>query len=436
MFRNLACVFVGPNEFLSYNNRVAGLFSDFRATANAAIDREEGRKLTDKEIEKLLHYVEVMDQEVEDRPPTAEENRLIDEIQQLYPEVRYIVKSLYVTAARGRKRQRKKETKKEQERVRKQDREDYERGDEEAERAQEEKRQRITDKAKKQAQRPEFQKKKKVSDREKQIRREEVEKKRAAREGQEGYEDPDKFGPKKMEPEERGEIYKQLKEADKGEKEYEGWKGMLMNVFDFISNPELSKTQRLALRRNKKRVLRDLRKNYRAFEKIEKQLNENAGLVEYLNQNLEKGILNPGTMAAFTELLKRDPEIIKALDIPDTPEDMDFFDRKEVIRKAIKKHDDAAIVVDLDLWDGRVADLGSMGEDSDKIAENLKEQFEDERIDTKNIEVFVDEDTTKEGERVVTVTGPMVEISRLKAAYKIKLSEMHNKSFWEPKKAG
>jgi hypothetical protein len=438
MFNNLACVFISPHDFLSYNDKVAGLFSDYRMTANAAIHREEGRKLTDKEIERLLKAVERMGVSVEERPPSNDEEDLIKDIQVYHPEVKYIIKSFKVEAVRGRKRQRKKETKKERERVRRQDKKDWEEGtwddDEERSETREEKFQRMSDRAARQSKDT---KKKKVSDREKEIRREEVEKKRAKRSEQ--YEDPDKFGPEKMEPGERQDLYKELKQADKGEKEYEGWQGFLMNMFDFVKNPELSKTQRLALRRNKKRVLRDLRKNYRNFEKIEKQLNENAGLVEYLNQGLKKDMFDPSSMAAFTELIRRDPEIVKALDIPDIRKDEKFMVKQEKIERAIKQHGNAGLVMDLEFFKDQLSDLNeeiSLDTESGKISRALKKLFKDINVETKNIEILVDEDIDRMGERVVTIAGPVVPISQVKVDYDIKLNDLHNKNFWDAKRAG
>lgn len=452
MFDDMVCFFINPHDFLSYNDKVAGLFSDYRVTANAAIHREDGRKLTDQEIEQLLQVVERMGISIEERSPTDEEEDLLNDIQVYHPEVKYIIKSYKVEAekveaARGRKRQRKKETKKERERVRQRDKEDWEKGvwDDDEQSSQKKELTPTEEKARRQHQRQDDQrrnqrdKKVDVSDREKEMRREAVEKKRQERLEEEQYEDPDKFGKKKMEPEERQELYDQLKQADKGEEEYEGWKGLLMNVFDFFKNPELSKTQRLALRRNRKRVLRDLRKNYRNFEKIEKQLNENAGLVEYLNQGLKKNMFDPSSMAAFTELIRRDPEIVKALDIPDINEDEKFLAKKEKIEKVIKKHDYAGLVLDLEFFKSQLEDFDekiALDSSAEEISDSLKEAFKDTDIETKDIEILVDEDTSKMGERVVTIAGPIIPISKVKVDYDIGLNNLHNKTFWEVKKAG
>ena len=404
MFENLACVFVNPNNFLSYNDKVAGLFSDFRVTANAAIHREEGRKLTDQEIEKLLQAVELMGIEVEERSPTDEEEKLINDIQVYHPEVKYIIKSIRsskVEARRGRnvRRSYRQKEKKEEQRREEQSQRDR--------------------------------KPRKISDREKKIRKEKVDEQRKLREEKyyKEQDDPDKFGPIKREPEDRQELYDQLK--GKEDNEYDGWKGFLLNTFDFLKNPELSKSERLALRRGKKSIIRDLRRNYRAMEKIEKQLEENFGLIDFLDLSLSRGDLNPGTMAAFTELIRRDPELIESLDLPDINEDMEFIERREKLKQTLKDTSNAAIVIDLDKF-AKIADIEDMfTENSTELVEYLKDKFDEHRISTEKLEMLIDEEQEKRGKRIVSIVGPLYDVSLLKVEFDLKNKDMHNKDFWD-----
>ena len=99
MFKDMVCVFVGPNDFLSYNNTVAALCSDYRITGNAGVHLKDSRKLTDDEIEKLLLQVERLGEGIDERPPTEDENDIIHRIQTLHPEVRYIIQSFHKVEA-------------------------------------------------------------------------------------------------------------------------------------------------------------------------------------------------------------------------------------------------------------------------------------------------------------------------------------------------
>ena len=449
MFDDMVCVFINPHDFLTYNDKIAGLFSDYRLTANAAIHREDGRKLTDQEIEKLLQVVERMGISIEERSPTSEEERILDDIQVYHPEVKYIIKSYKVEAVRGRKRQRKKEVKKEQERVRQQDKEDWETGvwDEEqgTEQSNTRKKQKLTpseERALRERQseddkrRSKRDKKVDVSEREKEMRRESVEKKRRDRTEKEQYDDPDKFGPKKMEPEERQELYDSLKRGN-SENEYSGWKGKLFQLYDFFKNPEMSNEERLALRRGKDKIVRDLRRDYKAMKTIEKQLEENYGLIDYLGVSVDEGMLNRGGLAAFTELIRRDPEIVKSLDLPDIREDMDILERREKMKQSMKKHDDAAIVIDLETLEKNISDIDNkFTDDSENLIEFLKDEFHSKRIKTDQLEIFIDEQQENRGGRVVSIIGPLLEVGKVKVEYDIKNNDMHNKDFWDTRKVG
>jgi hypothetical protein len=210
-------------------------------------------------------------------------------------------------------------------------------------------------------------------------------------------------------------------------------------MFDFFANPELSKSQRLAIRRNQKRLLKDLRRNYRNFQKIEKQLNENRGLVEYLDKSIEEGILDAGTLAAFTELISRDPEIIKNLDLPDIDEDDDFLTRRATIEKIMKKHKEASLQLDLEKLEPKVKKAEDLEElydkPSDEVSEYLIDEFHNNNIDTSKMKIFVDENTENLGGRIIVVVGPLLEISRVQIYYDLSTSDLYNKNFWERKKA-
>jgi len=111
MFKDLVCVFVGPNDFLSYNGKIAALCSDYRVTANAGVHLKEARPLTDEEIEKLLLQIEKLGEKVEDRPPNDAENFLIEQIQRFHPEVRYIINSFHSVVEAKKKPKKKKKPK-------------------------------------------------------------------------------------------------------------------------------------------------------------------------------------------------------------------------------------------------------------------------------------------------------------------------------------
>lgn len=83
-------VSIGNNEFLIYNDQIAGFFCDFRSNANHAVHRIENRKLTDEEIQDLLESLLNIGEDI-DLNTKEEDFRVLEHIATYYPEMRYFV---------------------------------------------------------------------------------------------------------------------------------------------------------------------------------------------------------------------------------------------------------------------------------------------------------------------------------------------------------
>lgn len=289
MFGDLVCVFLGPNEFLSYNSKIAALCSDYRVTANVGIHFDESRKLTDEEIEMILEKIAQMEG-LEERGPTEEESVIIERIKTFHPEVRYIIESFHPQVV-------------------------------------------------------------------------------VAKEG--------------------------------------GWKDVLFNMFDFLKNPEMSKEERQAMREEIKEeraeILKLYQKNKKNFEKLDKVFKENQAVIDYMNEMVDSGKLDATSMTAFTELVTKNPDFLKDLNIPRT-------------REKAKKHAKGTPEGRFDIMDfyNKIPDLQEWVEqaqetDDEKfkteVVEELVNTFEEffEKEGLKNINSF----TVDIDDEVLTVVAPM-----------------------------
>jgi len=267
MFEGVVCVFVGPHEFLSYNDKVAALCSDFRVTANSGVHLEESRKLTDEELTILLDHANKLGENIEDRPASEEENAIIEKIKLLHPEVRYIIESFYpytVEAKRGRKRQRKKNEKKAKERAAKpkQDKQDKQ------------------------------------------------------------GEHPKADQPSAPEPSTAPKTSKDTKEAKEPKK---WWSTLLTDMFDFIMDPDLTKEERKLKKEiaeeERDEMLKLYKQNKANFEKMDKIFKKNEGMISYISEMVDRGEVDATSMKYFTDIVVSNPEILEHMDIPSTPDE-------------------------------------------------------------------------------------------------------------------
>jgi len=267
MFKDMVCVFVGPNDFLSYNKTVAALCSDYRVTGNAGVHLEESRRLTDDEIGNLLQQVEKLGEEIEERPPNDEETEIINRIQTLHPEVRYIIQSFHTVEA-------KEDEKGPGYRVKYKDKQEGEEPEEEPE----------------------------IKD----------------------PDTPDEPEPK-AEPKEpkapKGGATDGLDWTDTPDsgKESGGWVGILKNMFDWWKNPDLTKEERALLKEElqdeKDELYKLYKKNKSEFEKLDKVFKKNEDLYGYIGKMVDADQIDAGSLSAFTELVTQNPELLDTLNI-------------------------------------------------------------------------------------------------------------------------
>jgi len=352
MFKDLVCVFVGPNDFLSYNGKIAALCSDYRVTANAGVHLKEARPLTDEEIEKLLLQIEKLGEKVEDRPPNDAENFLIEQIQRFHPEVRYIINSFHSVVE-----------------------------------------------AKDDKVGPGY--KVKYKDKQK-----EPEPKKA---------DPQEEKTKKLSKEAGKKAADQAKNKNKKKKD-----DILMRMFDFFTQPGLDAEERQQrrdiLKEERTELLKLYKENKRYLEKMDKQIEDNPGLMDYIELMVDQDQLDPGSMGAFTELITKNPEFLKKLDIPDTHDQVvkEFKSGSHNYEADLKIFSDDIEGLDELLEKARAAEEENKDEERTNIASEIHDLFEGyiesfEGIDQNDItSLTIDLDDEK-----VAIDGPVKLILQL-----------------------
>jgi hypothetical protein len=285
----MRCISIGHNEFLVYDNEVAGLFSDFRSTANLGVHMVENRRLSDKEIEQLLNAIRKVNVEIE---PCEDDFEILKKIAYYYPEAKYFVHGLGVAnvalAASPKRLARK--------------------------------RQNLLDK-----------RQKKLDKQNKQKAAEETKVEDKPTPPKEDVKVEDKPEPKPTTPaapapatdKNKEQKLKQLtekaqKEIDrkdtvnkaedklKNPEKFSGFKGMLFDFFKGLPSPKLQ--------RERAQMKREIREEWKKYKMNENLFKQNEGLIESLKDQLEKGEMNTQSISLMNTLLSKDHAWVKELD--------------------------------------------------------------------------------------------------------------------------
>jgi len=325
MFDNLKVVFINDNEILAYNNKVAGLFNNYRITSNNAIHQLEDRKLTDEETNKFLKEIEKLDT-TEDTSTPEEIETTLNKIMKICPEAKYQIhgtKQIYAASKEEKEafKEKLKRQAQQREELGKKDKEERE-GTKVREKADQERKayeeginKRVSEKEERKAAKRAEREKEKKDETEKFKVKDETEK-----------------GTKAIDTEE-----KKLSKVGKEKKNpFTGFKGLL---FDFFSLTGADPKKKQA----KKELQDRLRKEWATFRKNEKVLNENKDLITNLGDLLADGKVKPEGISLFNELIARDPGMAKKLDLADdVPSDSKILVSLSKLRKVIKDIDVSA----------------------------------------------------------------------------------------------
>ena len=101
----MRCLSIGTSGFLAHDDNLAGFFTNESLKASGAIHLVEQRKLSKEETDKFLKDVDTV--EDIDTEPTPEDYNILNNIARYYPEMRYFVHGLKITAAKPSKKKRK-----------------------------------------------------------------------------------------------------------------------------------------------------------------------------------------------------------------------------------------------------------------------------------------------------------------------------------------
>jgi len=321
MFNNLKFTFIN-NEILAYNDKVVGLFSTYRATANHAIHQIENRKLTDAEIDEFLGKID--DEDLEEANDLDQAKEMLDKIVKFYPESKYIVHGLRAILAAKRT--------------------------------------------------PREVRKDRNLLKEKMAKKEAADEKRRKREGREKpvpkpkQEKQEKEQP--AEPKVTPEVKEDTKPTDEerplskvgktglkgGETGFKGFKNILFNIFKSLEDP--------TRKNDREELQKRIRKNWPAYKKNEKILNENKELMEALQDRIDDKDISPESILLMNELIARDPSFAKELDLDEQkPESFEI-----PIEKLQEKFRDIDV-----------------SKDTEVIIEAITKVFKKERINVENI---------------------------------------------------
>jgi hypothetical protein len=295
----MRCISIGHNEFLVYDNEVAGLFSDFRSTANLGVHMVENRRLSDKEIEQLLNAIRKVNVEIE---PCEDDFEVLKKIAYYYPEAKYFVHGLGVAnvalAASPKRLARKRQNLLD-------------------------KRQKKLDKQNKQKAEEEKLKSAPATEETK------VEDKPTA--PKEDVKVEDKPEPKPTTPAspapatdknkeqklkqltekaqkeiDRRDSVKKAEDKIKKPEKFSGFKGMLFDFFKGLPSPKIQ--------REKAQMKREIREEWKKYKMNENLFKQNEGLIDSLKDQLEKGEMNTQSISLMNTLLSKDHAWVKELD--------------------------------------------------------------------------------------------------------------------------
>jgi len=258
----MRCISIGSHGFLAYNDILAGFFTDHTSGASGAIHRVENRKLTAEEIKNFLKKID--ESEDVDIETTEEDYGILNNIARYYPEMRYFIHGLKITAAKPSRKKRKDMAEELREKEKKRLKEN----------AAKEEADRLTLKKEKMTKEAEEAPKKKATE---DIRKEKVK-----------------------------EAEKKLSETGKS-KQFTGFKGLLFRLFDKYPNAKTRDEQ--------EKIKRELKEEWKRYKINEKLYEQNKDLVNALAVELDKGTLNPNTISLMNEMIARDKNWIKEIDL-------------------------------------------------------------------------------------------------------------------------
>ena len=162
--------------------------------------------------------------------------------------------------------------------------------------------------------------------------------------------------------------------------------------------------------RKKKSLQLFIKQNFQVYKDLEKKLGKNQPFIDWLEGG-DSNNLKPEDLAAISQILKVDPTYAKMFDFDHYTKDNNPFKNSEIKFK-FNKIADAK-----DFWKLRSV-----------IAEEaLYTLFDKAGLSSKgakSIALEIDPDTTKEGEREITVVGPLEKLAILMSKWDIKKSDL------------
>jgi len=276
----MKCLSIGTSGFLAHNDKLAGFFTNESLKANGAIHLVEQRKLSKEETDKFLKDVDAV--EDIDTEPTSEDYGILNNIARYYPEMRYFVHGLKITAAKPSKKKRKQMA--DELRIKEENR-------------------KKADKAKKDKAEKELKTKKAVEP--------VLEVPQKSAEDKEKAQEQYREALKKQEAEHaRKEVVKdaekKLSDSGKPKGAFTGFKGLLFKMFDRYPDAKTREEQ--------EKIKKELKEEWKKYKVNKEVYDKNQGLVESLETEMNKGTLTPASISLMNELIARDKKWAEYID--------------------------------------------------------------------------------------------------------------------------
>jgi len=162
--------------------------------------------------------------------------------------------------------------------------------------------------------------------------------------------------------------------------------------------------------KKKKSLQLFIKENFQVYKDLEKKMGKNQPFIDWLESS-DSSKIRPEDLAALTKLLNVDPGYAKMFDFDHYTKENNPFENSEIKFK-FKKITDAE-----DSWE-----LPSV--DAEKALYAVFKRIGLNSQGAKSIALEIDTDTTKEGEREVTVVGPFEKLAILMDKWDIKKTDL------------
>lgn len=195
-------------------------------------------------------------------------------------------------------------------------------------------------------------------------------------------------------------------------KESSGLKKMVFDFFEsFIRDPDKAKEG--------KRLKEKLMKEWKGVKELEKRVQEDKPLRDFLMVSLDEGVIGPDQLTVLDELIRRDPSWLKEIDIPDVDDDDDKVSTDK-LKKKLKE--DPILSLKISAF-SKILDDEDVAMEKKDLEKLLGELLRGE-LPHLEIDIEIEGDPADGFNRKVRLLGELGDIIRIANKYKIKTTDL------------